>query len=102
MSGRRVGNGLTVGRCSALLGIGETGTLFGVFLFGAMLFAVQGFLRYGWPYVQRYHERREPAQRNPTSMRFQGFSADTRVFLTLLVATMLVVFGMMLLELYLG
>lgn len=84
------------------LGFAGAGNVSGVLIFGAALFAVKGFLRYGWPHLQRYHERRTPDQRDPTSMRFQGFSADVRVFLTLLVAIMLVLFTGMLLEAYLA
>lgn len=87
-----------VGVASGIGGWENTG---GVLLFCAALVGVKGFLRYGWPHLQRYHERRTPEQRDPTSMRFQGFSADVRVFLTLLAAISLVVFGLMLLEVYL-
>ena len=86
----------------AFLGMAGNGRAFGSLVFVAMLFAIQGFLRYGWPHVQRFHERREPDERDPTSMRFQGFSTDVRVFLTLFVAVALVVAGLVLLELYLA
>ena len=86
----------------AFLGMAGNGRAFGSIVFVAALFATQGFLRYGWPRVQRFHERREPDERDPTSMRFQGFSADVRVFLTLFVAVALVVAGLVLLELSLA
>lgn len=81
-----------------VFGMVGNGRLFGVFVFGGVMFAVEGVLRYVWPRVQRFHERREPDERDPTSMRFEGFSADVRVFLTFLAAVMLTVFGLILLE----
>ena len=92
----------TVVMAGAFLGMAGNGRAFGSIVFVAALFATQGFLRYGWPRVQRFHERREPDERDPTSMRFQGFSADVRVFLTLFVAVALVVAGLVLLELSLA
>jgi len=90
---------LAIAGAGVLFGRAGSGVLFAGFLFVAHLFAVQGFLRYGWPHLQRFHERRDPDERDPTSMRFEGFSADVRVFLTLLVAVALAMFGLILLEL---
>jgi len=92
---------LTTG-IAVLFGMAGKGKPFGVFVFGAALLGVFGFLRYVWTPVQRFHERREPDERDPTSMRFEGFSADTRVFLTFLAAITLVTLGLILLDLYVG
>lgn len=60
-------------------------------LFGGALLSLQAFLRFGWRYVERFYERRQPEERNPHSLRFQGFSTDVNIFLTFLVATFVVV-----------
>lgn len=92
---------LTAG-IGVVLGMAGKGEPFGVFIYGAMMLAVYGFLRYGWPPIQRFHERREPDERDPTSIRFEGFSADVGVFLTLVAAVTVFVFGLILVELYLA
>jgi len=66
--------------------------------FGVLLLVVQAFLRFGWPHVEAFHERESPAETDPDSMRFEGFSTDTKVFLTLFVAILVLVLGLILLE----
>jgi len=84
------------------LGMAGRGAAFGGVVFATTLFAVQGFLRYGWPHIQRFHERRGSDESDPTSMRFEGFSTDVRVFLTLFAAVAVAMLGLVLLELYLA
>lgn len=91
---------LVIAGIGVLFGMAGEGRLFGVFVFGGVMFAVEGVLRYVWPRVQRFHERREPDERDPESMRFEGFSADVRVFLTFLAVVTLAMFGLILIELY--
>lgn len=77
-----------------LLGAGLVGLAVGgslqsvgtVSLFGATLVLTKAFLRFGWPYIERFYEFRQPDERDPNSMRHQGFSRDTMIFLTLAVA----------------
>lgn len=75
---------------SAPLGMGLFFTAIGRFsdvaaalIFGSGLFSIKAFLRFGWPYFERFYERRTPDQQDPDSLRFQGFSTDTSLFLTL-------------------
>lgn len=85
----------------ASLGIGLLLTAMGrfthvaaAFIFGSALFSIKAFLRFGWPYLERFYERRQREEQDPNSLRFQGFSTDVSIFLTLLVLTFV---GMMLL-----
>lgn len=85
----------------ASLGIGLLLTAMGrfthvaaAFIFGSALFSIKAFLRFGWPYLERFYERRQRDEQDPNSLRFQGFSTDVSIFLTLLVLTFV---GMMLL-----
>lgn len=57
-----------------------------ILVFGAILVLMQAFLRYGWQYIDAFHERRQSDERDPESLRFQGFSTDVMTFLTLLAA----------------
>jgi len=89
-----------------LLGTGLIGFVVGgalrsagtVSLFGAMLVLMKAFLRFGWPYIERFYESRQPDERNPNSMRYQGFSRDTMIFLTLAIAGFVGIFGLIALE----
>lgn len=65
---------------------------------GVLLLVVHAFLRFGWPHIEAFHERESPAETDPDSMRFEGFSTDTKVFLTLFAATLVLVLGLVLLE----
>lgn len=65
------------------------------FLFGAVLFVMQWFLRFCWPYLESFYEE-EPSQSDPESLRFEGFSTDFKVFLTLFAVTFLVLIGLIL------
>jgi hypothetical protein len=61
----------------------------GTLLFGVLLFAIQAFLRFGWPYAEAFLETAEPSHNDPDSLRFDGFSTDAKVFLTLFAALFL-------------
>lgn len=82
------------------LGMAGSGGALDVFVFVAMLVAVLGFPRHRWPHVQRFHARREPDERDPTSVRFEGSSADAAPFRTILAAVTLAVFRLVLRRLY--
>jgi len=69
-----------------------------VSLFGAMLVLMKAFLRFGWPYIERFYESRQPDERDPNSMQHQGFSRDTMIFLTLAIAGFVGIFGLIALE----
>ena len=68
--------------------------LVGVGLFGGFLFSLEAFLKYCWPSIEAFYERRQPApeDRDPDSIRFQGFSVDSMILMTLIVG-LLGVFG---------
>lgn len=68
--------------------------LVGVGLFGGFLFALESFLKYCWPYIEGFYEQRQPdpEERDPDSIRFQGFSVDSMILMTLIVG-LLGVFG---------
>lgn len=82
------------GMAVLLLGVGLAGLAAGgplesvgtVSLFGAALVLTKAFLRFGWPYIERFYESRQPDERDPNSMRHQGLSRDTMIFLTLAIA----------------
>ena len=61
--------------------------LVGVGLFGGFLFSLEAFLKYCWPSIEAFYERRQPApeDRDPDSIRFQGLSVDSMILLTLIV-----------------
>lgn len=85
----------------ALAGLGlvlESSGLALAVLFGTSLFLVQGFLRFVWPHVESFYDRRRPAERDPESLRFQGFSTDVMVDLTLLALFVLGLLGLIALE----
>lgn len=94
------------GMAVILLGVGLTGLAVGgqlqsvgaVSLFGAALVLTKAFLRFGWPYVERFYESRQSDERAPNSMRSQGFSVDTMIFLTLAVAVFVGILGLIVLE----
>lgn len=65
------------------------GQFWGVLFFAALLFSTNAFLRFVWPYFESFYDRRQPDERDPNSMRFQGFSTDSMILVTL-VALMLV------------
>jgi len=56
-------------------------------LFGCLLFALKAFLRFGWSYVDAFSTRHQPDERDPDSIRFQGFTRDVSTFLILFVVT---------------
>lgn len=86
--------GTTLG-LGILLGVmGYSGGLAGALVFASVLFGLHGFLRFGWPYLEAFYDRRQPDERDPNSLRFQGLSTDAMVFLTLFAIT---VFGMLIL-----
>jgi len=65
------------------------------FLFGALLFVMQWFLPFRWPYIESFYDD-EPSQSDPESLRFEGLSSDLKVFLTLFAVTFLVLMGLIL------
>lgn len=75
----------------AALGIHFESSVVMLALFGGALLSLEAFLRFGWQYVERFYERRQPEERNPNSLKFQGFSTDVTIFLTFLLATFVVV-----------
>lgn len=86
---------------TVLFGLGVLGLSLGRFVavagpavFGGALLSVQAFLRFGWPYFEEFYQRRQPDERDPESLRFQGFSTDVMIFLTLFALTF---FGVLLL-----
>jgi len=84
-----------------LVGVAAGGTFQSaglVLLFGAVLVLTQTFLRFGWPYIERFYEGRQPDERDDDSLRYQGFSRDTMIFLTLAVATFVAIVGLVALE----
>lgn len=92
----------------SMLVLGLLGVIFDVptvtlsVFFGILLFSTKAFLEFGWPYVERFYDRREPDERDPESLRFQGFSTDMKIILTLLAASFLAVMGLVALETMLG
>jgi len=84
------GAGLVVGGVSGSAGM--------VLLFADALLLMQAFLRFGWPHVEAFYERRQPEERDPESLRFQGFSTDTLVFLTLAAAMIVGTLGLVVLQ----
>lgn len=94
------------GLAAILLGTGVTTLAVGgslqsvgvVSLFGAALVLTKAFLRFGWPYVERFYESRQPVERGPNSMRYRGFSRDTMVFLTLAIGVFVGILGLIVLE----
>lgn len=92
-----------VAAIAGLLGLGALLEFVGIQVlpvigFGVLLLVMHAFLRFGWPHVEAFHERESPAEADPDSMRFEGFSTDTKVFLTLFVAVLVLVLGLILLE----
>jgi len=91
------------GGIAGLLGLGTLLSLLGIPVlpvagFGVALLVMQAFLRFGWPHVEAFHERESPVETDPDSMRFEGFSTDVRVFLTLFAAVLVALFGLILIE----
>lgn len=88
---------------AGLLGLGALLEFVGVQVlpvaaFGVLLLVMHAFLRFGWPHVEAFHEQESPAETDPDSMRFEGFSTDTKVFLTLFAAVLVLVLGLILVE----
>lgn len=88
---------------AGLLGLGALLEFVGVQVlsvaaFGVALLVMHAFLRFGWPHIEAFYERESPAETDPNSMRFEGFSTDTKVFLTLFVAILVLVLGLILVE----
>lgn len=88
---------------AGLVGLGTLLSLVGIQAlpvagFGAALLVMHAFLRFGWPYVEAFHDRESEAETDPDSMRFEGFSTDTKVFLTLFAAVLVLVLGLILVE----
>lgn len=73
-----------------------------ILLFGAALFLIQTFLRFGWPRIEVFYERRKSGGHDPDSMRFQGFSQDTMIFLTLIAAMVVGLTALLALEMVLS
>lgn len=74
----------------------------GAMFFAGVLFGIKAFLRFGWPYVERFYERRQPDERDPNSLRFQGFSTDLLIFLTLFAVTIIGMLVLVLVEAVVG
>lgn len=68
---------------------------------GALLL-LQSFLQFGWPYIERFHEGRQSEERDPESLRFQGFSKDMLVFLTLITVMIAGMLGLVALQMVFG
>lgn len=73
-----------------------------VLVYAGGLLLLQAFLRFGWPHVETFYGRREPEERDPDSLRFQGFSTDTLVFLTLVAAMVVGTLGLVALQTVVG
>lgn len=74
--------------------------LFGLGLFCGMMFTLEACLKYGWPYVEAFYEDRQSDReaRNPDSVKFEGFSVDTLILLTLTAGLFVAVMGLIAIE----
>jgi len=79
-----LGTMLATGILELIFGWFGSGVL-GVVFFAGLLLSTKAFLRFGWPVIESFHDRRQPNERNPDSLRFQGFSTDMLILMTLVV-----------------
>jgi len=86
---------LTLGVGTALVFVGMGGLAGGV-LFTTVLLVMKAFLRFGWPRIEAFHATDEPTGTDPQSLRFDGFSTDVKMFLTIAVGFFVVMMGVIL------
>lgn len=74
------------------------GEVWALLFFAGLLLTTKAFLRFGWPYFESFYDRRQPDERDPDSLRFQGFSTDSLILMTLVALMLLGMLTLVLVE----
>lgn len=83
---------------TGLLAIAGFPAALAVGAYGILLFAMMAFLSIGWPIIEARFNGSGSTATDRDSLRFEGFSTDTKVFITLLVLLLGTMLGLIFVE----